>query len=136
MASGVGLHQDCLPVYQELKLGHKHKYIIYNLSQDLTQITVEKKDSDSEYDNFLTNLPENQCRWAVYDFEYKVDGAPRNKLVFFSWSPDSAKIKQKMLFASSKDALRRSLVGIGTEVQATDFAEVSHESVLEKVSRR
>jgi cofilin len=84
-ASGVGLHQDCLPVYQELKLGHKHKYIIYNLSQDLTQITVEKKDSDSEYDNFLTNLPENQCRWAVYDFEYKVDGAPRNKLVFFSW---------------------------------------------------
>ena len=33
-----------------------------------------------------------------------------------------------MLFASSKDALRRSLLGIGTEIQATDISEVSHES--------
>jgi len=34
---------------------------------------------------------------------------------------------QKMLFASSKDALRRSLTGIGGELQATDLGEVSEE---------
>ena len=43
-------------------------------------------------------------------------------------SPDDAKIKQKMLFASSKDALRRSLVGIASEIQGTDYSEVAHES--------
>jgi hypothetical protein len=43
-------------------------------------------------------------------------------------SPDDAKIKQKMLFASSRDALRRSLVGIAAEIQGTDFSEVAHES--------
>ena len=43
-------------------------------------------------------------------------------------APDTAKIKQKMLFASSKEALRRSLVGIATEIQATDVSEVSHET--------
>lgn len=43
-------------------------------------------------------------------------------------SPDDAKIKDKMLFASSKDALRRSLVGVALEIQGTDFSEVSHES--------
>lgn len=43
-------------------------------------------------------------------------------------SPDDAKIKQKMLFASSKDALRRSLVGIAVEIQGTDFSEVAFES--------
>ena len=43
-------------------------------------------------------------------------------------SPDSSKIRQKMLFASSKDALRRSLDGIGAEIQATDLDEVSHET--------
>jgi hypothetical protein len=32
-----------------------------------------------------------------------------------------------MLFASSKDALRRALVGIGAEIQATDPSEVAHE---------
>lgn len=43
-------------------------------------------------------------------------------------SPDDAKIKNKMLYASSKDALRRSLVGISTEIQGTDYSEVAHES--------
>ena len=43
-------------------------------------------------------------------------------------SPDSAKIKNKMLAASSKDALRRSLVGIQVEVQASDHSEVAHET--------
>ena len=33
-----------------------------------------------------------------------------------------------MLFASSKDALRRALVGIAAEIQGTDFSEVAHES--------
>lgn len=43
-------------------------------------------------------------------------------------SPDDSKIKAKMLFASSKDALRRSLVGIATEIQGTDYSEVAHET--------
>lgn len=43
-------------------------------------------------------------------------------------SPDNARIKNKMVFASSKDALRRSLDGIGAEVQATDYDEVSDEA--------
>lgn len=40
-----------------------------------------------------------------------------------------------MLYASSKDALRRTLVGIHVEIQGTDFSEVSHETVLEKASK-
>ena len=33
-----------------------------------------------------------------------------------------------MLFASSRDALRRSLVGIAVEIQATDLSEISYET--------
>jgi hypothetical protein len=33
-----------------------------------------------------------------------------------------------MLFASSRDALRRSLVGIAAEIQGTELSEVEHES--------
>ena len=40
-----------------------------------------------------------------------------------------------MIYASSKEALRRSLNGVAAEIQGTDFAEVSYESVLEKVSK-
>lgn len=43
-------------------------------------------------------------------------------------SPDDSKIKQKMVFASSKDALRRALVGISSEIQGTDASEVDYQS--------
>jgi cofilin len=43
-------------------------------------------------------------------------------------SPDDAPVKSKMLFASSKDALRKALVGIHLEVQGTDSSEVEYET--------
>ncbi|MFF1555917.1 hypothetical protein [Streptomyces sp. NPDC058279] len=59
----------------------------------------------------------------------------RDKLTFVSWAPEPAKVKQKMLFASSKDELRRSLVGIAVEIQGTEYSEVAYESVLDKANR-
>ncbi|CAL1712470.1 unnamed protein product [Somion occarium] len=136
MASGVGVNQNVLDTYQELKLGKKHKYIVFGLSPDNTEIVVTKTSSDNSYETFLADLPEAECRWAIYDFEFERPGeGKRNKLLFVTWAPDDAKIKQKMLFASSKDALRRSLVGISTEIQGTDYSEVAYESVLDKASR-
>ncbi|KAI0795213.1 hypothetical protein BC629DRAFT_1581816 [Irpex lacteus] len=137
MASGVGVNSSVLETFQELKLGKKHKYIIFSLSDDLKEIVVAKTSSDSNYESFIADLPETECRWAVYDFEYDAEGGAgkRNKLTFISWSPDDAKIKSKMLYASSRDALRRSLVGIATEVQGTALDEIAYEAVFEKVKR-
>ncbi|KAI0826831.1 recombinant Actophorin [Trametes gibbosa] len=137
MASGVGVNSECLDAFQELKLGKKSKYIVFTLSQSNTEIVVEKKGATTAtYDDFIADLPEEDCRWAVYDFDYQTkDGGQRNKITFYSWSPDDAKVKRKMLFASSKDALRRSLVGIASEIQGTEFSEIAYDSVLDKVSR-
>ncbi|KAI0338864.1 hypothetical protein BDW22DRAFT_1337022, partial [Trametopsis cervina] len=128
-ASGIGVSQQCLDVFQELKIGKKHKYIIYGLSSDLTEIVVVKTSSETDYETFIGDLPEGECRYAVYDFEFEAEGGgKRNKIIFASWVPDDAKIKAKMLYASSRDALRRSLVGIAAEVQATDYSEISVET--------
>lgn len=35
-----------------------------------------------------------------------------------------------MLFASSKDTFRRSIHGIGAEVQATEYSEVAYETIM------
>ncbi|KAJ7600888.1 actin cross-linking [Mycena floridula] len=136
MSSGVNVDPDCVTKYNELKLGKKMQYIIFNLNSDNTAIIVEKTSTSKDYEEFLTDLPETECRWAVYDFEFEKEGAgKRNKLCFYSWSPDDAKIKNKMVFASSKDALRKALVGISVDVQGTDSSEIAHEAVLEKASR-
>lgn len=134
-SSGLSVNSVCLNTFQELKLKKKFKYIIYNISKDLTEIVVEST-GDKNYEDFLEDLPADECRWAIYDFEFEKEGAGRrNKLTFLSWSPDDAKIKQKMLFASSRDALKRSLNGIAVEIQGSDLSEVSYECVLEKANR-
>lgn len=72
--------------YQELKLGKKFKYIIFNIAPDNKEIIVQKTSTSLEFEDFVNDLPETECRWAVYDFEFEKPGAGvRNKLVFFSW---------------------------------------------------
>ncbi|KAK2465408.1 hypothetical protein APHAL10511_002762 [Amanita phalloides] len=136
MASGVTVNPSCLETFQQLKLKKKHKYVIFTLSKDYNEIVVDKTSTEANYDKFTEDLPESECRWAVYDFEFEKEGAgKRNKLVFLSWAPEVAKIKQKMVFASSRDALRRSLVGISVEIQASELSDVTHETVLEKANK-
>ncbi|CAE6486765.1 unnamed protein product [Rhizoctonia solani] len=135
-SSGVGVSSACQDAYQELKLGKKKKYVIFKLSEDMKQIVVDKTSDDPSYETFVKDLPEDEPRWAVYDVQYEKSGAgQRNKLTFFSWNPDSATIKKKMVYSSSKEAIRKSLDGIAAEIQGTALDEVSWEAVLEKVSR-
>merc|ERR1711982_154109 len=71
----------------------------------------------------MGQLPERDCRYAIFDYEFQVDGGQRNKITFILWAPDSAPIKAKMMYTSTKDSIKKKLVGIQVEVQATDAAE-------------
>lgn len=43
-------------------------------------------DEEKKYEVFLKDLKaDNACRWAVYDFEYELEGGKRNKLILISW---------------------------------------------------
>ncbi len=56
--------------------------------------------------------------FRIYDVEMKIDmgaGLPqgtRTKLTFVVWAPSTASIKQKMVSASSKDALKKKFDGV------------------------
>ncbi|KAK9246422.1 cofilin [Lipomyces tetrasporus] len=114
----VAVNSDCQSAFQELKLIKSLKFIIFALNDSKTEIV------------FIAELPENDCRYAVYDFEYELAGneGNRSKICFFTWSPDNPPVGSKMTYASSKDA-------IPAEIQGTDFSEVAYESVLDKVSK-
>lgn len=158
MSSGVAVAPECQIAYQDLKTTNAlktknaRKFIIFRVSDDKKTIVVDDKTDQQftqstdgnedekrqeEYNHFVGLLPKDECRWAVYDLEYELDGGAgkRKKLVFLIWSPDTAKISVKMLYASSKDALRRGLDGIAFEVQATDQDEVAYGPVVEKARR-
>jgi hypothetical protein len=48
-SSGVTVHPDCVPIFNELKIGHKFRYIIYSLTDDLHQIRVLKTAPPSKF---------------------------------------------------------------------------------------
>ncbi|KJE90892.1 actin-depolymerizing factor ADF6 [Capsaspora owczarzaki ATCC 30864] len=138
MASGVKVDPEVATVFQDLKLKHTYRYVIFQLNSDNTMIVITKKaDPSATYDEFLAELPPNDCRYAVYDLAYDTpESGKREKLVFFAWAPNESKIKQKMLYASSKDALKAGLVGLHAEIQATDASEVDYSYIIEKLSSR
>lgn len=136
MSSGVSVRQEVVDKYQEIKLGHVYRYILFKLTDDLKEICVDKcGERNATYDEFLADMhaarSAGECRYAVYDAEYTTPNGPRSKLVFLLWAPEDAKLKQKMLYTSSKDALKKKVDGIAKEIQATDNDEISWEHMLE-----
>ena len=84
----------------------------------------------------MQSLPENEPRHAVYDFHYEgSDGEARNRLVFVNWSPDAARPKAKMLFATKKEALVREIPGISADIKVGDHSDITYEQVLGKVTK-
>ncbi|OMH80210.1 Cofilin [Zancudomyces culisetae] len=113
----------------------KNTFALFVISADDKTIEVEKESPEKDFTQFINQLPSDDCRFAVYDFAYEVAGQQRNKLVFISWIPDTSKIKKKMLYASSKLALCKRLDGIASEIQATDYDEISEKTITEKLTR-
>lgn len=50
-------------------------------------------------------------------------------------SPDVSKVKAKMVYSGSKEALKSVLVGVMVHITATDFSEVDKNAVLDVVRR-
>lgn len=63
---------------------HKLKYIVFKVSEDKTEIIVEKASDNSDYEAFLADLPKDDCRYAIYDFDYEEE-VKRNKILFYTW---------------------------------------------------
>ena len=71
---------------------------------------------------------------AVFDYQYTADnGNVMNKLVFLNWAPETAKVKARMMYASTKDFFKTHLDGISCEFQVSALDEISEEMVSEAV---
>jgi len=138
LSSGVAVAEECKTHFEEVKKGKKHRYVVFYI-KDEKQICVEcVGDRDASYDDFLNDLRkagETECRYALYDYEYDhqcqgtTESSKKQKLFLMSWCPDSAKIKKKMLYSSSFDAIKKALIGVGKYIQATDMSEASKEEI-------
>ncbi|KAJ4777754.1 hypothetical protein LUZ62_015604 [Rhynchospora pubera] len=126
-ASGMAVDDDCKIKFHELKAKRSFRFIVYKIEEKVQQVVVEKLGQpDETYDDFTASLPADECRYAVFDFDFVTnENVQKSKIFFIAWSPDTSRIRSKMLYASSKDRFRRELDGVQVELQATDPSEMS-----------
>ncbi|KAJ6806817.1 actin-depolymerizing factor 7-like isoform X1 [Iris pallida] len=125
-ASGMAVNDECKLKFLELKAKRTHRFIIYKIDEKLKQVIVEKLGEPAlGYEDFTASLPENECRYAIYDFDFVTkENCQKSKIFFIAWTPDSSRVRSKMLYASSKERFKRELDGIQVELQATDPTEM------------
>ena len=130
-STGVTASDEVSTTFQDFKLGkgEKLRYYIYKI-EDQKTIVIEKKGERSKtYEDFCSDLPENEPRYGLVDLEFKTtDGRPTSKLVLITWNPDNASIKPKMLYSGSKEAIKTALNGVGIHINATDHSELDFET--------
>ncbi|XP_022276544.2 cofilin-1-like isoform X2 [Canis lupus familiaris] len=120
------------------------KAVLFCLSEDKKNIILEEgkeilvgdvgQTVDDPYATFVKMLPDKDCRYALYDATYETKESKKEDLVFIFWAPESGPLKSKMIYASSKDAIKKKLTGIKHELQANCYEEVKdHCTLAEKL---
>ncbi|CBJ32595.1 conserved unknown protein [Ectocarpus siliculosus] len=139
MTTGVTVNDEAVEMFNAFKLHrapHDNRYFIYKIENDAEIIVDTFGDKTKTYDDFTACLPPNECRYGVFDLDFTTrDGREANKLIFISWSPDTAKIKNKMVYAASKEAIKSALMGIGIHLQATDQGELELDYIKSQVQK-
>lgn len=133
--SGYAVSDDCVATYKQLVTKSAFSYLIFKLDEEAgTVIVGEQGQKGDTFGDFVESLPDGDPRYAVFDYAYtNDDGCKFNKILFIMWAPDGSPLKNKMLYASSKDYFKQHLDGVALEIQATDFDDLEPKLVRERV---
>merc|ERR1712130_1041195 len=138
MSSGVTVDEDIPSKFSDFKLQKAPlRYYVYKIENKKKVVIDKSGERAKTYDDFCKNLPETEPRYGLIDLEFQTnDGRPTSKLVFISWNPDTAGIKDKMIYSSSKESIKNVLNGVGIHINATDQSELDlDDSILPVVKK-
>lgn len=88
------VYNGCKIILLELNSKRTHRYITFKIDEKLQQITVDKIGTlGQEYDDFNFSLPEKECKYVVYEFDFVTkENCQKRKTFFIAWSPDTSKV--------------------------------------------
>ncbi|KAM3264351.1 actin-depolymerizing factor-like [Capsicum annuum] len=100
-------------------------YVVFKI--DGQQVVVEKVGGNQETHEDLANiLPPNEYRYAIFEYDFTTnENVQKSKIFFIAWSPETARVRSKMLHSSSKDRFMREFNGVQVELQAIDPSKMS-----------
>merc|ERR1711879_230682 len=131
---GITVPDEVVSEFTDFKLKRtSFKFIMYKIDGD--QVVHDKGIESADFDEFLGELT-SEPRFIVADFDYETtDGRPADKVVFISWIPDDCKVRDKMKYSGTKEAVKSAFVGISVNINATDPSEITREIIVEACNK-
>lgn len=86
-ASGMAVNDECKLKFLELKAKRTYRFIVFKIDEKLKQVIVEKVGEPvSSYEDFTAALPADECRYAIYDFDFVTEeNCQKSKIFFIAW---------------------------------------------------
>ncbi|OQE35408.1 hypothetical protein PENCOP_c013G01889 [Penicillium coprophilum] len=144
LPSGVDVPNECIAAFKELlyqRGANKPTFVIYKISDDKRSIIVEGRSSEKNYETFLQKLTSSidnegnrAPRYAVYDVEYDLsEDGRRATIIFISWVPEETSTRLRMLYAATKEQLRKAL-DVKVSIHADEVSDIEWKVVLKEAS--
>ena len=131
--TGVSCSKDCVDKFESLKTKQAFQGLEFKI--DGSEIVVGKEFAKgATWDEYVSSLPE-EARYYVWDFTFEDEGVSKSKILFITWNPDSGKVKTKMLYAGSKDALKKKIEGGLIDVQANGADDLTFEEISTRAKK-
>ncbi|THU66584.1 hypothetical protein C4D60_Mb05t15680 [Musa balbisiana] len=83
----MAVNDECKLKFLELKAKRNFRFIVFKIDEKIQQVTVDKLGRpDESYDDFTACFPPNECRYAVFDFDFVTDeNCQKSKIFFIAW---------------------------------------------------
>lgn len=83
----MAVHDDCKLKFLELKAKRTYRFIVFKIEEKQKQVVVEKIGEPTEtHEAFNAALPADECRYAVFDFDFVTEeNCQKSKIFFIAW---------------------------------------------------
>jgi len=139
--TGVVVSEGAIEAFTNFKLKRRPKkaYLTFKLNDQRTQVVLDQEGPETAtYDDFISSLcsEPDSCRYGVFIVQYESNEGNREKTGFFVWCPESSKVREKMLYAGTKDTVKKAFEGVQFEVQGNEIDDLDYANVLEKCNKQ
>ncbi|CAL0303386.1 unnamed protein product [Lupinus luteus] len=81
----MAVSDECKLKFLELKAKRNYRFIVFKIENQ--EVVVDKVGNPEEtYDDFTASLPPDECRYAVFDFDFTtIENVQKSKIFFIAW---------------------------------------------------
>lgn len=138
--SGIALDDCCVDVFKSMQMRKGPRCLIMQIKKKEgtghQEIQMTQKHDEFSFEDLQKEFTPEDPKFVVFDYDAKPhsDGTGGGRqLILISWIPDTCKIKDKMVYASSTDTVKQKLKGWSQYIQACDHDDCCGDEIDKKI---